>query len=152
MLNLVENIWQFMRAIPPPRCGALAARHHRRGTAGSEQSVPAQFAAWHFAGVGTGITISALLIEALHSLHLDWRAMWLGGGAISLAAVAAVAALVPDVAERKTATERAASAAPSPQLWRLIAAYGLFGFGYVITATSIGDPHGRTVLPWRRAA
>jgi predicted MFS family arabinose efflux permease len=94
-------------------------------------------AAWHFAGVGTGITISALLIEALHGLHLDWRAMWLGGGAISLAAVLAVGALVPDVAERGTVAERAAGAGPSPQLWRLIIAYGLFGFGYVITATFI---------------
>jgi len=94
-------------------------------------------AAWHFAGVGTGITISALLIEALHGLHLDWRAMWLGGGAISLAAVVAVGALVPDVAERGGVAERAAGVAPSPQLWRLIIAYGLFGFGYVITATFI---------------
>src|SRR6202158_2958586 len=56
-------------------------------------------AAWHFAGVGVGITISALLIEALHGLNFDWRWMWLGGGAVSLSAVFAVSALVPDVAE-----------------------------------------------------
>jgi predicted MFS family arabinose efflux permease len=94
-------------------------------------------AAWHFAGVGVGITISALLIEALHGLHFDWRWMWLGGGAVSLAAVFAVGALVPDVAEPAALSERAPGAAPSPQLPRLIVAYGLFGFGYVITATFI---------------
>jgi predicted MFS family arabinose efflux permease len=94
-------------------------------------------AAWHFAGVGVGITISALLIEALHGLHFDWRWMWLGGGAVSLAAAFAVGALVPDVAEPAAPSERAPGAAPSPQLPRLIVAYGLFGFGYVITATFI---------------
>jgi predicted MFS family arabinose efflux permease len=107
-------------------------------------------AAWHFAGVGVGITISALLIEALHGLHFDWRWMWLGGGAVSLAAVFAVGALVPDVTEPAAVSERAAGAAPSPQLWRLIVAYGLFGFGYVITATFIvaivrGSPAARAL-------
>lgn len=94
-------------------------------------------AAWHFAGVGIGITISALLIEALNGLHFDWRWMWLGGGTISLAAVFAVSALVPQVTEPRTASERAPGVAPSPHLSSLIIAYGLFGFGYVITATFI---------------
>jgi predicted MFS family arabinose efflux permease len=94
-------------------------------------------AAWHFAGVGTGITISAVLIEALHGLHFDWRWMWLGGGTISLAAVFAVGTLVPDVTEPGTVSERAPVVTPPPQLSRLIIAYGLFGFGYVITATFI---------------
>jgi predicted MFS family arabinose efflux permease len=94
-------------------------------------------AAWHFAGVGIGITISALLIVALHGLHFDWRWMWLGGGTISLAAVFAVGALVPDVAEPGSVAERAPGVAPSPGLSALIIAYGLFGFGYVITATFI---------------
>jgi predicted MFS family arabinose efflux permease len=94
-------------------------------------------AAWHFAGVGIGITISALLIQALHGLHFDWRSMWLGGGAISLAAVFAVGTLVPDVTEPGTVSEQVPGATPSPYLWRLVFAYGLFGFGYVITATFI---------------
>jgi predicted MFS family arabinose efflux permease len=92
-------------------------------------------AAWHFAGVGTGITISALLVEVLHDL--DWRWMWLGGGVISLAAVFAVGALVPDVAEARGVAERTPGVARSPRLSPLIIAYGLFGFGYVITATFI---------------
>ena len=49
----------------------------------------------HFSGVGTGIALSALLTWALASGGLDWRAMWLGGGLLSLAGLAAVAVLVP---------------------------------------------------------
>jgi predicted MFS family arabinose efflux permease len=94
-------------------------------------------AAWHFAGVGIGITISALLIEALNGLHFGWRWMWLGGGTISLAAVFAVGALVPEGTKSGDVSEQALSVGPPPHLWRLIIAYGLFGFGYVITATFI---------------
>ena len=49
----------------------------------------------HFSGVGTGIAVSALLTWALAAAQLDWRAMWLGGGLLSLAGLAVVAALVP---------------------------------------------------------
>jgi predicted MFS family arabinose efflux permease len=105
-------------------------------------------AAWHFAGVGTGVTISALLVEGLHNFHFDWRWMWLGGGVISLAAVLIVGALVPNIKEPGSVPERATGVAPSPPLVRLIIAYGLFGFGYVITATFIvaivrGSPEAR---------
>ena len=91
----------------------------------------------HFSGVGTGIAVSALLTWALRGTQLDWRAMWLGGGALSLAGLAVVALLVPG---RNTARPAGAGAAPSPgdaRLRRLAIAYGLFGFGYVITATFI---------------
>ena len=54
----------------------------------------------HFSGVGTGIALSALLTWALASAGLDWRAMWLGGGLLSLAGLAAVAALVAGSAGR----------------------------------------------------
>ena len=102
---------------------------------------------WHFAGVGIGITISALSIESMHGLHLHWRAMWLVGGVISLAAVLAVAVLVPEPTEPQ-ATSKRLSLTRSPRLIPLIIAYGLFGFGYVITATFIvaivrGSPEAR---------
>ena len=105
-------------------------------------------AAWHFAGVGTGITISALLIWVLQSVDFGWRWMWLGGGIISLAAVFAVGALVPGAAEPRTVSERALSVPSSPRFLTLIIAYGLFSFGYVITATFIvaivrGSPEAR---------
>src|SRR6185436_10707384 len=42
--------------------------------------------ALHFSGVGTGIAVSAMLICGLSSAGMDWRAMWLGGGVLSLVA------------------------------------------------------------------
>ncbi len=53
----------------------------------------------HFAGVGVGIAVSALLVSGLAGFGLGWRWQWLAGGLASLAAVAIVAALVPDQAE-----------------------------------------------------
>ena len=93
--------------------------------------------ALHFAGVGVGIAISALLIWGIESLGGDWRWMWFGGGLASLASVIAVATLVPGTrglsAPSLPTMEVASKFAP----WPLVVAYGLFGFGYVITATFI---------------
>ncbi len=94
--------------------------------------------AFHFAGVGCGIALSAVLVAGLASGGHDWRAQWLASGALSILALGLVAALGP-------ATPEAEAAAPGPQagnrpqgrLTALIVAYGLFGFGYVITATFI---------------
>jgi predicted MFS family arabinose efflux permease len=76
--------------------------------------------------------------------------MWLGGGVISLAAVFAVGRLVPRATDPAIETLQAPSVAAPPGLWPLIIAYGLFGFGYVITATFIvaivrGSPVARSL-------
>ncbi len=86
----------------------------------------------HFAGVGVGIAVSALLVSGLAGFGLGWRWQWLAGGLASLAAVAIVAALVPDQAEPPPSQRRGDR---HRGLMALVAAYGLFGFGYVITAT-----------------
>jgi predicted MFS family arabinose efflux permease len=92
----------------------------------------------HFAGVGTGIAASALLTWALTAAGLDWRAMWLGGGALSLAGLGAVAALVPGAeAGQEAGTAAAASGSAEGRMGLLTLAYGLFGFGYIITITFI---------------
>jgi predicted MFS family arabinose efflux permease len=106
----------------------------------------------HFAGVGTGITASALLTWLLTSLGADWRAMWLGGGILSLAALAAVAALIPGADIASTPRPSAADPDSDPRLKRLTLAYGLFGFGYIITTTFIvvivrGSPQALAVEP-----
>lgn len=90
--------------------------------------------ALHFAGVGTGIALSALLVSSLVAFGLDWRSLWIASGIVSLLAVAVVAGLVPDRADRPTARAPIAGRADRT-LTALVAAYGLFGFGYVITAT-----------------
>jgi predicted MFS family arabinose efflux permease len=106
----------------------------------------------HFSGVGTGIVFSALLTWGLAAAGLGWRAMWLGSGLASIVGLAAVIALVPQT------PAAAPSAAASPghpadgRLRLVTIAYGLFGFGYIITATFIvlivrGAPAAAAVEP-----
>jgi predicted MFS family arabinose efflux permease len=91
----------------------------------------------HFAGVGAAIVVSALATSWMASSGMDWRAMWLVSGALSLLAIlAALRLLPPDEAAPLAAT--APGAAPIRKgAASLMLAYGLFGFGYVVTATFI---------------
>jgi predicted MFS family arabinose efflux permease len=90
--------------------------------------------ALYFAGVGIGIALSALLVASLAALGFGWRAHWLASGIVSVVALAVVVVLVPDRAEAK-ASPTPESARAKRGLAALVTAYGLFGFGYVITAT-----------------
>src|SRR5260370_4340181 len=92
--------------------------------------------ALHFAGIGSGIAVSAVLVAAMLLLDPDWRSLWLASGAVSIGAVFAVAILLPNkVANADALPARGRGAALDAGLHRLIMAYGLFGFGYIITAT-----------------
>jgi predicted MFS family arabinose efflux permease len=88
----------------------------------------------HFAGVGCGIAASAVLVSTLVAAGGGWRALWYGSALLSLLCVAVAAILIPDAAEPARSAARDTLPA-SPALRRLVVAYGLFGFGYVITAT-----------------
>ena len=92
-------------------------------------------AALHFSGVGIGITASAIAVAALLAAGHPWPTLWFGGGALSLAATLAVWPLIPNPPTPPPPPGQRAPAPPTPALRRMIAAYGLFGFGYVITAT-----------------
>ena len=89
----------------------------------------------HFAGVGSGIALSAALVAALLRAGQPWWALWLASGGLALGGLVAAAALLPhhDGPAPVRAIER--HAALDPRLKRMIAAYGFYGFGYVITAT-----------------
>ncbi|KAB2919561.1 MAG: YbfB/YjiJ family MFS transporter [Hyphomicrobiaceae bacterium] len=105
----------------------------------------------HFSGVGSGIAASALLTWAVASHGLGWRAMWLAGGLASIAGLAAVALLVPQ-AEPSRPQQAGGNGAANLPLMLLTLAYGLFGFGYVITATFIvvivrGSPQALAIEP-----
>ncbi len=90
--------------------------------------------ALHFAGVGIGIALSAAMIWALEGA--DWRTLWYASGALSLAGSIAVAFLLPrGTGQRSKQTAQPARTENSHAMPALLAAYGLFGFGYVITAT-----------------
>jgi predicted MFS family arabinose efflux permease len=91
----------------------------------------------HFAGVGMGIALSAALVSGLIAVGADWRTLWLVTGAASLMAVPFVAWATPPLAEAASAGGPPAPLAPSRSLIGLVVAYGLFGFGYVVTATFI---------------
>lgn len=106
-----------------------------------------------YAGVGIGVLASAALVSALQAAGLGWAALWLASGGLALAACLGVAALMPADAARPVLHTRPNQAATSPLLRRLIAAYGLFGFGYVITATFLvaivrADAALRAIEPW----
>ena len=96
-----------------------------------------KLSAVHFAGVGVGIAVSAVAVAALAAAGSGWQGLWLASGVLGLIGLAGVAWLMPnDGAVRVSgSTERAAPA--SLALRAIIAAYGLFGFGYVITATFV---------------
>lgn len=95
--------------------------------------------ALHFAGVGCGIAFSAVAVAALAQQGVTWRGQWVTSGVMTLLCLALAAIFVPaEVAPRGAVdADGAPRGRPKWPLVRLIAAYGLFGFGYVITATFI---------------
>jgi predicted MFS family arabinose efflux permease len=95
----------------------------------------ADMAGHQFAGVGAGITISAVLVAQLAAHHVAWQWQWVATGALSLLAVFAVAALIPARRDGGGVTTANGQGGIGSPLAALILAYGLFGFGYVITAT-----------------
>jgi predicted MFS family arabinose efflux permease len=89
----------------------------------------------HFAGVGVGIAVSALAVSALIAAGSNWRMLWYGPGVLAIGALAAVAWLIryePSHQQQPAGNHRTSG----PRgLTALIWGYGLFGFGYVVTAT-----------------
>ena len=108
--------------------------------------------ALNFAGVGIGIVLSALLIAGLAGLDYGWQAQWLYAGVLSCAALGLAARLTPGDIPIRPRPGAATEAPMDRALIALIAAYGLFGFGYIITATFISamvrsHPEIRSVEP-----
>lgn len=91
--------------------------------------------ALHFGGVGLGIAGSSALLAILVIEHAGWPAGWLWSGAISLAGLALAALLLGSVGPANGVAGREAALPRDSSLKRMIVAYGLFGFGYVVTAT-----------------
>jgi predicted MFS family arabinose efflux permease len=91
--------------------------------------------ALHFAGVGVGIAASAAVVATQLAAGVSWAAMWEASGAVALLGALAVALLVPPREERPAAAPLPRGAGDDFRLRRMVLACGLFGFGYVITAT-----------------
>jgi len=103
----------------------------------------AGLSALHFAGVGCGIAFSAFLVAVVAELTADWRTLWLASAAGTLVFLVLAALLVPtETPAQSVPADGSGSTVPtspfsSASRTRLILAYGLFGFGYVITATFV---------------
>ena len=95
--------------------------------------------AMHFAGVGCGIAVSAVAVTSVSAAGLGWREEWWAGAAFSLLALLVVARAIPPDRSAGRTPATAATGERRPGLVRLVLAYGLFGFGYVITATFLVD-------------
>jgi len=93
-------------------------------------------AALHFAGVGVGIAASSVLVDVLQAAGADWRSLWLASGVVAALAVPLAAWLVPDAAGGAAPVPIAKARERLPRgLGALTLCHGLFGFGYVVTAT-----------------
>ncbi|MBI3433679.1 MAG: YbfB/YjiJ family MFS transporter [Proteobacteria bacterium] len=112
------------------------------------------FTSWYFTGVGFGIIVSAASVALLLRAGAGWELLWLTNGAICVAGLLAVAILIPAVRRPPAAPalKLVSSAAARPRA-HIVVAYGLFGFGYVITATFLVEivrrsPDIAALEPW----
>jgi predicted MFS family arabinose efflux permease len=95
----------------------------------------ADLAAIHFGGVGVGIVVSAAAVAASVASGIGWQLLWaISGAGAAFAGLFAAMLLRPASGNGSRRVSVVADGAkPAPV--RMIVAYGLFGFGYVITAT-----------------
>jgi predicted MFS family arabinose efflux permease len=96
----------------------------------------ADLQALHFGGVGIGIALSAIMTAGLVVTYSPWTSGWVWSAIISGAGFVIVALAIDRGPAAGAGSVRREPPLPKdPDLLRLIIAYGLFGFGYVITAT-----------------
>jgi predicted MFS family arabinose efflux permease len=91
--------------------------------------------ALHFGGVGLGISASAAMMLVLMAAGPSWQAGWFAAAGISAAGFIAVAWLIDRGPPVAGPARPEPPLPPSRELAKLILAYGLFGLGYVVTAT-----------------
>jgi predicted MFS family arabinose efflux permease len=93
----------------------------------------------HFGGVGIGIAVSSLMVFLLPAhgfgVFAGWQAAWFGGAIVACLGTILVAALLPSGPASGKNAEREKPLVWTRPLFVVTLTYGLFGFGYVITAT-----------------
>jgi MFS family permease len=93
-----------------------------------------------YAGVGAGIALAGLYCWQAGAAGVRPDRLWLQLGALALAGLLAVAALMPRDAAVDAASPRADGGAPPPGAvsavpWGLTLSYGALGLGYILPAT-----------------
>jgi predicted MFS family arabinose efflux permease len=93
--------------------------------------------AMHFGGVGFGIAVSAGLMALLVIDRAGWTAGWSWSAGLAACGFLAVALMIDEgpAGGGNGSVEREPKLPKNRSLAKIIVAYGLFGFGYVITAT-----------------
>jgi len=91
--------------------------------------------ALHFGGVGLGIAASSALLAILVSEHAGWAAGWLWSGVLSAVGLLIVVLLAGSTTPANGVDGREPALPKDRSLAKMILSYGLFGFGYVVTAT-----------------
>ncbi len=91
--------------------------------------------ALHFSGVGVGIAVSALLVLWLHRAGADWKTGWYAAAALALVGTMISFALVRVGPVRVNGEVREPPLVWDRKLASITLAYGLFGLGYIVTAT-----------------
>lgn len=89
----------------------------------------------HFSGVGVGIILSSVMMMGLVWAQQHWFAGWQGAAILSLLGSLAVYWLVDQDPVRGEGARVEPALPRDRRLIQLIIAYGLFGFGYIVTAT-----------------
>lgn len=107
----------------------------------------------HFAGVGGGIAISAAVVGILNASDTAWQMLWLAAAVVAMAFSLVVVALIPADPPSHVALRPVSEGQNRAGLTGIAIAHGLFGFGYVITATFLvtlvrETPEIRPLEPW----
>ncbi|MBA8876964.1 YbfB/YjiJ family MFS transporter [Phyllobacterium myrsinacearum] len=93
--------------------------------------------AMHFGGVGAGIALSSVLVAASAASGFGWRQDWIGAAVLSVLGLLAVVWLLREGPVRTGADTKEPPVRWTPDFLKINIAYGVFGFGYIITATFI---------------
>lgn len=89
----------------------------------------------HFGGTGLGIAVSSVLMMILAISNSDWTAGWYWSSILSVAGLCLVAVLASEGPVDSADSGPEPALPRDPSLYKIIFSYGLFGFGYVVTAT-----------------
>lgn len=91
--------------------------------------------ALHFSGVGLGIAGSSLMMALLVSSHATWVAGWMVAAALSLLGFIVTLLMIDRGPALAGSSGREPALNWNAPLVKVTIAYGMFGFGYIVTAT-----------------
>ncbi len=128
LFSIIRFAAGFISAVTMILCTAIVLSH----VTAAER---AGLGALHFGGVGSGIALSAVLVALIRFAGLDWRADWIGAAVLTIVMVVLVAAFVREGPVGGNSGTREPPLPKSFAFNALALGYGIFGFGYVITAT-----------------